>query len=126
MSEERTRILKMLDEGKINVEEAEELLATLEDTSEEKTGSVPVESTEEASALKIIVTEEGEEAVNISIPMQLVKMLKSFIPASAKEKLDDKGISLDKVMEQIEKGAFDGKLVDIKDGKSHVKIMLVK
>ncbi|SRR6056297_2182439 len=127
MSEERKRILKMLDEGKINVDEAEELLSTVEDSVESgSSGAIPVRSTEEASALKIIVTEAGEEEVNISIPMQLVKMLKSFIPASAKEKLDEKGVSIDKVMEQIKKGAFDGKLVDIKEGKSHVEIMLVK
>ncbi len=127
MSEERKKILEMLDDGKISVEEAEELLSTVEDTAEAGSGeSTLVESSEEASALRIIVVEDGAEEVNISIPIQLVKMLENLIPVKAKDKLADKGISIKKLIQQIEKGSFDGKLVDIKDGKSHVEIKLVK
>ena len=127
MNEERIRILKMLDEGKITVEEAEELLSTMDLPEEEETKfETEVQSTEEASALKIIVIEDGEEEVNISVPLSLVKMLKGLIPGKAKDKLDEKGIDIDKVMDEIEKGTFDGKLVDIHDGDTHVEIKLVK
>ncbi|MBS3740453.1 hypothetical protein KGY47_03650 [Candidatus Bipolaricaulota bacterium] len=127
MNQERKQILKMLDEGKIDVKEAEELLSKVEDRQEEETtGAVQGESTEEASTLKIIVIEDGEEEVNINIPMGLVRMLKNVIPGKAKKELDNKGIDIEKVVEEIEEGTFDGKLVDVKDGKSHVEIKLVK
>lgn len=127
MKEERKQILKMLDEGKIDVGEAEELLSKVEDTREEEPVEViQTESTEKASALKIVVIEDGEEEVNINIPMGLVRMLKNVIPGKAKKELDDKGIDIEKVVNQIEEGTFDGKLVDVKDGDSQVEIKLVK
>jgi len=127
MKEERKQILKMLDEGKIDVEKAEELLSKVEDTREEKPAEViKTESTEKASALKIVVIEDGEEEVNINIPMGLVRMLKNVIPGKAKKELDNKGIDIEKVVDEIEEGRFDGKLVDVKDGDSQVEIKLVK
>jgi len=127
MKEERKQILKMLDEGNIDVKEAEELLSKVEDRQEEEPkAAVQGESTEKASALKIIVIEDGEEEVNINIPMGLVKMLKNVIPGKAKKELDDKGVDIEKVVDEIEEGTFDGKLVDVKDGDSHVEIKLVK
>ncbi|MFB6290512.1 MAG: hypothetical protein ABEJ25_02140 [Candidatus Bipolaricaulia bacterium] len=127
MNEEREKILKMLDEGKVTVEEAQELLSTIDETEKGRSKfDTEVETAEEASALKINVVENGEEEVNISIPIGLVKMLKSFIPSKAKDKLDEKGINIDKILEEIEKGSFDGKLVDIENEATHIEIKLVK
>ena len=127
MNGERKRILKMLEEGKIDVEEANKLLSTLEESEPEaEYPEVETKAQEEATALKIIVVEEGQEEVNISVPLSLVKMLKGFVPGKAKKKLDEKGIDLEGLMDKIAEGTFNGKLVDIKDGDSHVEIKLVK
>ena len=125
MSEERKRVLKMLEEGKIDVQEAEELLSSLDEAEESESKSRP-RSVEEANYLRIIVVEDGKEEVNISIPIQLVRTLKGLIPVKATSKLAEKGIDIDKVIDEIEKGTFDGKLVDIEDGDSHVEIRLGK
>lgn len=127
MNEERKKILKMLDDGKIDVAEAEKLLSTVEESEEKppKSGA-EVEREGKTTGLKILVVEDGEEEVNISIPIGLVKMLKNLIPRKAKKELDDQGIDLGKIVEEVEQGRFDGKLVDVHDGDTHVEIRLIK
>lgn len=126
MNEERKKILEMLDEGKIDVEEANELLSSLEDSQSERKIENQVDTVEEASFLKILVIENGEEKVNITFPIALAKFLKNIVPESAQSKLTEKGVDLEKVISEIEKGTFDGKLVDIEDGDSRVEIRLGK
>lgn len=126
MNEERKKILKMLDEGKINVEEANELLSSLEDSQPETEMVNEVATVDEASFLKILVIEDGEEKVNITFPVGLVKFLKNIVPDTARTKLTENGVDLEKVINEIEKGTFDGKLVDIEDGDSKVEIKLGK
>ena len=73
MNEERKKILKMLEEGRIDVKEAEELLSTLDEKDQTTNKVISGEKgTDRASFLKIYVTENGKEQVNISIPIQLV------------------------------------------------------
>lgn len=126
MNEERKKILKMLDEGKIDVEEANELLSSLEDSQPEKEMGSEVTTDEEAKTLRILVTEEGEEEVNITFPVGLAKFLKNLVPETAQSKLTEKGVNLEKVMGEIESGTFDEKIVDIEDGNTHVEISLGK
>lgn len=125
MTEEKKRILRMLEEGRISVDEAEKLLDKIEGGTAEKTGyDKQIVERRRARALRIIVVEDGEEEVNISIPLKLVKMFETLMPKSAKEKLDEKGINLDVVLDAIEEETVDGKLVDIHDGDTHVEIKL--
>ena len=127
MEEERIKVLQMLDEGKITVEEANELLSALQESKESKKESLTeVSGVEEAKFLKILVTENEEEQVNISIPIKLVRMLKNFVPQKVKRRLEEEGVDMDELMSQIEQRTLNGKLVDIDDGKSHVEIKMVK
>ncbi len=127
MNDEKKKILKMLDEGKVTVEEAEGLLDKLgESRGGEETGVGPVEKSRKARALRIVVIEDGEEEVNISIPLKLVKMFETLLPSKAKEKLDEKGVNLDVVLDAIEEETVDGKLVDIHDEDTHVEIKLTR
>ena len=105
MSEERKKILNMLAEGKISVEEAEKLLSAI---SEEKGETGPGEKSG-ASKLKYlrVVVEPGEksekaERVNIRVPIKLIRAgikLASLLPHDVQGKVDDalkeKGLSLD-------------------------------
>ena len=108
MSEERRKILDMLAEGKITVEEAEKLLAAISDetgnqksqTDEAKTGKLGFKY------LRIQVepgsSSEKKERVNIRIPAKLIRAgLKwaALMPKHARTKvheaLHDKGIEMD-------------------------------
>lgn len=97
MSEDRKKILEMLANGKISVEEAERLIAALsEDNKTEQSGRF--------NYLRVLVEESGPngEKVNVRVPLNLIRAgLKwaSLIPKHAKTKVDhafhEKGIDLD-------------------------------
>lgn len=109
MSEDRKKILEMLSEGKISVEEAEKLLAALQTDipapSPAETGS---QSTDRSKLkyLRVLVEpgpgSENSDRVNIRVPLSLIRAgLKwaAFIPQGVQAKVDaalqDQGINMD-------------------------------
>ena len=118
--EERQRILRMVEEGKLSASEAEELLDVLEEsgTGEESAGG----SQDEARYLRIRVEEQGEEKVNIALPLSLARSFLGFVPAHAREEMESRGIELDSLLEQVE--GSQGTLVNIEDDGEHVEIKL--
>jgi DNA-directed RNA polymerase subunit F len=105
MSEERKKILEMLAESKISVEEAERLLSAISEPEEE---SIPGKRTEKAKLKYLrVVVEPGpgstnDERVNIRVPIKLIRAgikLASLLPNGVQGKVDDalkeKGLSLD-------------------------------
>ena len=90
------KILKMLEEGKITSEEATKLLEAIEGKSQKIEGKGRV--------LKVKIIEGGAQRVNIKIPLKLIKTIAKIggninidLPDSAKEKLSEKGISLENI-----------------------------
>ncbi|MGM0446578.1 MAG: SHOCT-like domain-containing protein [Bacillota bacterium] len=122
MSEERMQILKMLEKGTIDAVEANELLSTLEkrDTVFEK----PEFSKSRPKYIKILVEENGEEKVNISIPILLAKTALKIMPKKAKEQMEDQNVNLDSILAAIDDDSAKGKIVDINDDGDHVSISL--
>jgi len=104
MNEERKRILDMLSEGKITVEDAERLLSAISGEKENSSGS-----TAKSASLKYlrVMVEPGpasdhHDRVNIRVPLKLIRAglkLTSFIPKDAQgkvnEALHEKGIDAD-------------------------------
>jgi membrane peptidoglycan carboxypeptidase len=104
MSEERRKILEMLREGKISVEEAEKLISALASPDVEE--KEPPSEKGKPKYLRILVEpgpgSEEKERVNIRVPLKLVRAglkLASFIPQHAQTKvneaLQEKGIDFD-------------------------------
>jgi DNA-binding transcriptional ArsR family regulator len=122
--EERLKILKLLEEGKITSDEAGKLLDALGTKKSEK-----------ARWLKVRVYDAGSSKpkVNVNVPLSLMKIaLKmggkfSFaIPKKAKEALKEKGIDLEsstedvlKSLGQLEEGF---PLVDVVDDESGERV----
>jgi len=74
-SEERMKILKMVEEGKIGVEDAAKLLATLAGhTARRKSPLRPPSSPRDHRTLRVLVDDarRGKRRVNVSLPMALV------------------------------------------------------
>lgn len=116
--EEKKQILEMLTSGKITQDQALELLAALEEGTEE---SIKTSSTEK-KFLRVRVQDGGGhgDKVNINIPLGLVKVglkLASKYADDEDLKALDK-IDFDEVLEMIEQGA-EGKIVEVdtKDGE---------
>ena len=111
MSEERRRILNMLAEGKITVEDAEKLLVAVAEPAGPAQAQAPGSPPSPKARAKYLRVRhekqgtdggDGGERVNIRIPLQLLRAglkLSALLPDEAKAKvgpaLRAKGIDLD-------------------------------
>lgn len=120
MSEERMRILKMLEEKKITAGDADKLLAALG-----WSGGESGASQNKALHIRVFEKDMGEPKVNINVPLGWTKFVGSMIPAKVQEKLNEKGININmqEVMEAVHSGKS-GKLVDVKDEDKKVEIWI--
>ncbi|MEN6357465.1 MAG: hypothetical protein ABFD83_10315 [Armatimonadota bacterium] len=132
MNDENKQILTMLAEGKISVSDAERLLDAVDSS---KDVQATIEQPAKAKPKYLCVVVEGDDNVNIRVPLQLLyagMQFTSLIPRQAKEKiegeLEKKGIDFD--LSNMKPEAIDeiinafGELeinVDDKDGE-HVRI----
>jgi len=145
MTDSQKRILEMLAEKKINVEEAERLLS-LTDNEEERENK----STENWADIKLpfkylrVVVQPGPEAengqgaekVNVRVPVKLIRAgmkLTALIPPQAADKMNEamreKGINFDfrnlkpdDIDELVE--ALSDLQVDVNDGKESIKVYM--
>jgi hypothetical protein len=104
MSEERTRILDMLSNGKISVAEAEKLLNAIGEQSMGDVRPAIVEGpgTKKPLPKYLRVVVDGKDKVNIRIPFQLLRSgmkLMALIPAGVQDQvnshLKDHGVNFD-------------------------------
>jgi len=108
--DERMKILKMLEEGKLSAEEAARLLKALGKTKSERRSPPPGS---EAKWLRVRVTDlkSGRASVNVNLPMSLVnvglKLGAQFVP-------ETEGIDFRQVQEALRAG-LTGKIVDVED-----------
>ena len=140
MSENRTRILEMLAEQKISVDEAERLLAVASDEEKTETTYTPVNTTNNKvpKFLRVVVEpgEEGDEdvdKVNVRVPMNLIRAgmkLTSLIPPHASDKMNEamreQGVDFDlKNMKPEDLEDLINALSDLEvdvDGKTKVRV----
>lgn len=112
MREEREKILKMLQEGKITVSEAESLLDALENDDE-----VQVEK-KQPRFLRIKITDlvEGKVKTNINLPVGFAQTLMRFVP---KKFLAD--TNLEEVFSVLKEGV-QGRIIDVVDEEDHERV----
>jgi hypothetical protein len=143
--EERARILRMVAEGKLSPEEAASLLEAVEVEPESQSSSYSGSGEPEYTgysgasdrevrirgregrrarpprAVVIQIKENGENKVNIRIPLGLARAAKKFIPRQAQNYLSSYEIDLQEFLD----GASDmegGTLLEVKDGENRVLI----
>lgn len=109
MSEEKKIILEMLKDGKISVEEAEQLLEKA--NPGETFDNVQKKKPNSKKFLRVRVTEEDKTIANVNIPIALAEVGLNLIPKS-KLKVDGKQINMDHILKLIEEGT-EGELVNI-------------
>ena len=116
--DQRMRILKMIEEGKISAESGIKLLEAVEVPDNPQKQEIPLfhHRGDRARVIKIRVKDEttGKLKVNLSVPFSVVEFLQGFIPEKEKEKLEEKGIDLDVLIQSI-KGGEVGKVLDFED-----------
>ena len=125
-TEERMKILKMIEEDKITAEEGAKLLAALAESRKTPPPSSPALTGPggEARWFRVRVTDlaTGKTKVNVNIPMGLVnvgiKMGARFAPGLETEQMET-------IAEALKSGAL-GKIVDVTDEEDgeHVEIFV--
>ncbi len=136
-SEEGKQVLQLLADGKIDVEQAYRLLRALGDVEEggprrpsapfppaPPTPPNPPGSTgTRGRILRIRVTEDGAQKVNVAIPLAIARIGKLNLASSGlvRGHLGKFGIDLDELLRSVD---FPGKIVDIADDEDRVEIFV--
>ena len=102
MSEERKKVLAMLADGKITVDEAEQLLAALDRRADLPDDRGEADGGRRPKYLRVVVQNKtGGDNVNIRVPLALIRAgikLGAVVPAEVRGKvqsaLTDKGIDI--------------------------------
>lgn len=111
MNEEVKRILKMVEDGKIDTEKASELIEALNGKPEQQQISRTAASDK---MLRVRVLSGTDDNVNINVPINFLKAIGTAvnnikIPGVSEQE----GIDIKMIMEAIDSG-LEGKIVDVK------------
>jgi hypothetical protein len=119
-TEERMKILKMIEEGKVSAEEGAKLLAAMA-SANRPTGGL---SASGAKWLRVRVTEvnTGRSKATVQIPISLMEAGMK-IGAHFAPEID--GVNMDQLMEALRTG-MTGKIIDVTDDEDgeHVEIFV--
>jgi len=123
-TEERMKILKLIEEGKISAEEGAKLLSALSDSRRGMPPSPRPPSVGGARMLRVRVTDTrtGRSKASVQIPLALVdaglKIGAHFAP-------EVQGVDMSNVMEALRMGVT-GKIIDVTDEEDgeHVEIFV--
>ena len=119
---EKTRILNMLKDGKISVEEAQNLLEAIgSPNTQQPDDIINIKDTRGRKPKKLKVQVDSgngyDAKVNVNLPISLVRtvgpMVVKNMPTEAKKKLEESGVDLQAIFDDIEKLAESGMEEDI-------------
>lgn len=123
MKEEIKRILKMIEEGKIDSDKGAELLEAVNKSANVQ---LPVLSGNIDKMLKVRVLSATSDTVNVNVP---VKFLKAIGNAVNNIKIpgisEQEGIDIRMIMEAIDSG-LEGKIVDVKSGNGDIVEVIIE
>ncbi len=116
MKDEISRVLTMVEEGKIDKEKASELINILQGKEEPTSVSLKKDVPYGNKMLKIRCTSQEGDNVNVNLPINLVKAVLK-VGTNIAEKIPEaskyvKDINIDLLIEAIE-NELDGQIVDI-------------
>ncbi|WP_413306059.1 hypothetical protein AA0X95_04995 [Bacillus sp. 1P10SD] len=129
MSDEISRVLTMVEEGKLNKEKAAELIEVLQGKENQVVLTKRTSPTYLNKMLKIRVTSEEGDNVNVNLPIKLIKAvlkvgtnIAKMIPESEKYVKD---IDVELLMEAIE-NELDGQIVDVTSAKGDKVLVIIE
>ncbi len=122
-SEERIKILKMVDEGKISAEEGAKLLSALGDHPHRPNRPTsPLSGRSGWLHIRVSDTESGRTKANVNLPLGLVE---AGLRIGAHYAPELEGVDLNQLVTEIQNGA-QGKIIDVTDEEDgeHVEIFI--
>ena len=118
MSEERARILQMVNENKIDAQEGARLLSALHNATPAAQERAPREGTPRWFRVRVTNLATGRTKVNVNLPLSLVKV---GLKMGAHFSPDIEEFDWDELMAAIQEGAA-GKLVEVVDVEDGEKV----
>lgn len=121
-SEERMKILQMVQEGKISAEDGAKLLAALAETQGRTRPMVARGGPARYMRVRVTDTFSGKTKVSVNLPMSLVdaglNIASNFVP-------DIEGFDMSQISEAIQSG-LTGKVVDVmdEDDGEHIEVFI--
>lgn len=129
MKEEISRVLTMVQEGKIDAEKASELIQVLKEKEETSNKHTEEPTKYLDKTLKIRVVSAENDNVTVNLPLKLVKVvlmaghsIAASIPQSEKYVKD---IDINLIIEAIE-NELDGQIVDIKSANGDTVSVIIE
>jgi hypothetical protein len=121
-TEERMRILKMIQEGKITAEEGAKLLSTLRESPKPTKGNINLGNQKGWLRVRVTDMASGKTKVNVNLPLGLVD---AGLRIGAQYAPDLHSLDMNQVISEIKSGAS-GKIVDVYDEEDgeHVEIFI--
>ncbi len=120
-SDERLKILKMIDDGKISAEEGAKLLAALAESgkTERKAPTRAMGGTARWLRVRVTDTNSGKTKATVNLPLRLVDAGLNIASQYAPD------VAFDELIEAINDGA-EGKIIDVYDEEDgeHVEIFI--
>lgn len=127
MQDEISRVLTMVEEGKIDKEQATELINVLQ--GKDKPVLLKKDTSYGTKMLKIRVSSEQGDNVNVNLPINLVKAVLK-VGTNIAEKIPQaeqyvKDINIDLLIEAIE-NELDGQIVDVTSAKGEKVLVIIE
>jgi hypothetical protein len=123
LKEERMQVLRMLEEGKINAEEAAQLLSALEigvGKEEASPGTSPSAAKRRWMRIRVTDSATGKHRVNVNLPLGManavMKVGSRFVP-------ELKDLDLDEMIMSLGNEA-QGKIVEVDEDSERVEIFV--
>ncbi|WP_315072412.1 SHOCT-like domain-containing protein [uncultured Clostridium sp.] len=116
MKEEVKRILKMVEEGKIDLDKATELIEAIN----KPVNIQPSVSENVNKMLKVRVLSATNDTVNVNVPVKILKAIGNAVNTIKIPGISDQeGIDIKMIMEAIDSG-LEGKIVDVKSSNGDI------
>lgn len=129
MSEEISRILTMVEEGKLDKEKAAELINALQENGNQVNLNKQTSSSYLNKMLKIRVTSEDGDNVNVNLPIKLIKAVLK-VGTSIAEKFPEsekyiKDLDVELLIEAID-NELDGQIVNITSANGDKVLVVIE
>lgn len=122
MKEEISRILKLVEEGKIDSDKAAELIDALKQKDQPVLPKV-VSQDYLNKMLKIKVLSQDGDKVNVSLPVKFIKAVGGAV--NKVPGVDLQGVDMKIIMDAIDEG-IDGKIVDVQSGDGDIVEIVIE
>lgn len=123
MKEEIKRILKMVEEGKLDLDKATELIEAINKpvNIQQLPGSENIDK-----MLKVRVISGTNDTVNVNVPVKILKAIGNAVNTIKIPGISDQeGIDIKMIMEAIDSG-LEGKIVDVKSGNGDLVEVIIE